>query len=119
MNKVLLIGRLTRDPELRYTSGDQKAVCKFTLAVNRPGRDAGADFIRIQVWERSAENCEKYLRKGSMVGIEGRITTSQYEKDGKKLTLTEVRADRVDFLTVATPDDKPETFQEIQEELPF
>jgi len=119
MNKVLLIGRLTRDPELRYTSGDQKAVCKFTLAVNRIGKDAGADFIRVQVWDRSAENCEKYLEKGSMVGIEGRITTSQYEKDGKKLTLTEVRADRVEFLTLAKPEERPEIFQAIQEELSF
>ena len=118
MNRVELIGRLTRDPELRYTN-DQKAVCKFTLAVNRNGKDAGADFIRIQVWDKSAENCEKYLSKGSMVGVEGRITTSQYEKEGKKQTMTEVRADRVEFLTLAKPEEKQGLFQAIQEELPF
>ena len=118
MNKVELIGRLTRDPELRYTTS-QKAVCEFTVAVNRPGRDAGADFIRVQTWERTAENCKAYLAKGSMVGVEGSIRVETYEKDGQKKQTTRVRADWVEFLTVATPDEKPESFQAIQEEIPF
>ena len=118
MNKVLLIGRLTRGPELRYTQ-TQKAVCKFTLAVQKPGRDSGADFIKVQVWDKAGENCHMYLSKGSMVGLEGRITTGSYEKDGKTYYTTEVTADRVEFLTTATPDEKTDDFQQIQEELPF
>lgn len=102
MNKSILIGRLTRDPELKYIpSGD--AVANFTLAVDRPfANKAGekeADFIPIVVWKKQAENCAKYLTKGSQVAIDGRIQVRSWEKDGKRQYMTEVVADRVEFLS--------------------
>lgn len=82
MNKVILIGRLTKDPELRYTSNNI-AVATFTIAVNREyanqNGEREADFINIQVWKKQAENCNKYLTKGSKVAIDGRIQTRNYE----------------------------------------
>lgn len=103
MNSVVLIGRLTRDPELRYTNGaNQMAVAKFSIAVDRPvrqGEERKADFPRITVFGKQAENCEKFLAKGRMVGIQGRIQTGSYQdKDGKTVYTTDVIADRVEFL---------------------
>ena len=102
MNKVILIGRLTRDPELRYTSSNV-ATCTFSLAVDRTftnqNGEREADFINIVVWRKQAENCKNYLTKGSQVAIEGRIQTRNYDdKDGKKVYVTEVVADNVQFL---------------------
>ena len=102
MNKVFLIGRLTRDPELRYT-GSNVAVATFSLAVNRPfTNQAGereADFINIVVWRKQAENVKNYLTQGSQVAIDGRIQTRSYDgEDGKKRYVTEVIADNVQFL---------------------
>jgi len=102
MNKVFLIGRLTRDPELRYT-GSNIAVATFSIAVNRPfANQAGereADFINIVVWRRQAENIKNYLTQGSQVAIDGRIQTRSYDgEDGKKRYVTEVVADNVQFL---------------------
>ena len=74
MNSVVLIGRLTRDPELRYTSGSQMAVATFTIAIDRPVRAGGekqTDFPRVTVFGKQAENCEKYLAKGRLVGVQG------------------------------------------------
>ena len=102
MNSVILIGRLTRDPELRYTSGSQMAVTNFSIAVDRPtrqGEERKADFPRITVFGKQAENCEKFLAKGRMVAIQGRIQTGSYQdKDGKTIYTTDVVADRVEFL---------------------
>lgn len=103
MNSVLLIGRLTRDPEVRYTAGTQMAVARFSIAINRrkdrKGNDRGTDFPNIVVFDRQAENCEKYLAKGRLVGIEGRIQTGSYtNKEGKTVYTTEVVANRVEFL---------------------
>ena len=103
VNSVVLIGRLTRDPELRYTTGgNQMAIAKFSIAVDRPvrqGEERKADFPRITVFGKQAENCEKYLAKGRMVGIQGRIQTGSYpDKDGKTVYTTDVIADRVEFL---------------------
>ena len=102
MNSVILTGRLTRDPELRYTSGSQMAVAKFSIAVDRPvrqGKEREADFPRITVFGKQAENCERYLAKGRMVGIQGRIQTGSYQdRDGKTVYTTDVIADRVEFL---------------------
>ena len=102
MNSVILTGRLTRDPELRYTTGSQMAVTKFSIAVDRPvrqGKEREADFPRITVFGKQAENCERYLAKGRMVGIQGRIQTGSYQdKDGKTVYTTDVIADRVEFL---------------------
>lgn len=100
MNQVALIGRLTRDPEVRWTQ-DQMAIASFSIAIDRPPRKDGTkdtDFPRITVFGRQAENCEKYLKKGRLVGITGRIQTGSYEKDGVKIYTTDVVADRVEFL---------------------
>lgn len=100
MNSVALIGRLTRDPEVRWTQ-DQMAIATFSIAIDRPPRKdgtRGTDFPRITVFGRQAENCEKYLKKGLLVGIVGRIQTGSYEKDGQKIYTTDVVADRVEFL---------------------
>ena len=101
MNRVELIGRLTRDPELRYT-GSNIATTRFTLAVNRPFQsqngEQGTDFINIVVWRKQAENVKKYCTKGSLVAVEGRIQTGSYEKDGQRVYTTDVVADSVQFL---------------------
>ncbi len=102
MNKVFLIGRLTRDPELRYT-GSNTAVASFSLAVNRnftnQAGEREADFINIVVWRKQAENVKNYLSQGSQVAIEGRIQTRSYDdQEGKKRYITEVVADNVEFL---------------------
>lgn len=98
MNRVVLIGRLSRDPEIRHTQAG-KAVTKFPLAVSRPGRDGGADFLWVVCWDRLAEVCANNLTKGRLVAVAGRIATSQYEdKAGSKRTAWEVVADSVEFL---------------------
>ncbi len=102
MNKVFLIGRLTRDPELRYT-GSNTAVASFSIAVNRnftnQSGEREADFINIVVWRKQAENVKNYLTQGSQVAIDGRIQTRSYDdQDGKKRYVTEVVADNVEFL---------------------
>lgn len=102
MNKVVLIGRLTRDPELRYTQSNIPAA-SFTLAVNRPFQNQNgerdADFINIVMWRKQAETAKKYLAKGSLIAVEGRIQTRNYDgQDGKKVYVTEVVADNFEFL---------------------
>ena len=102
MNKVVLIGRLVRDPELRYT-GSNLPVATFSIAVNRNfSNQAGereADFINIVVWRKQAENCKNYLTQGSQVAIEGRIQTRTYDDpNGQRRYITEVVADNVEFL---------------------
>ncbi|MBQ9708307.1 MAG: single-stranded DNA-binding protein [Firmicutes bacterium] len=100
MNSVQLIGRLTRDPEVRYTTGqNQTAVARFSIAVNDGyGDNERTSFINIVVFGRQAENCERYLSKGRQVGITGRIQTGSYEKDGRTIYTTDVVANRVEFL---------------------
>ena len=102
MNSVALIGRLTRDPEVRYGAATQTAVARFTIAVDRQrgGRDGEqtADFISIVCFGKTAELVEKYMGKGRLVGVTGRIQTGSYEKDGRKVYTTDVVADRVEFL---------------------
>ena len=101
MNSVQLIGRLTRDPEVRYTPS-QMAVATFTLAIDRPtrqGEERKADFPRITVFGRQAETCEKFLTKGRKVTIEGRIQTGSYQNNkGDTVYTTDVVANRVEFL---------------------
>lgn len=96
MNKVVLKGRLTKDAELRM-SGDM-AVTRFTVAVDRRGRDAGADFISCVAFGKTAEFLEKYFKKGNRVGLCGHIQTGSYEKDGTKVYTTDVIADEVEFV---------------------
>lgn len=102
MNSVILIGRLARDPELSYTPNTQTAVGRFTIAVDRPkrdGEDQGADFIRVTVWGRQAETCDRYLTKGRQVAVHGRIQTGSYrDRSGETVYTTDVVADRVEFL---------------------
>ena len=100
MNSIILIGRLTKDPDLRYTQAG-KAVCSFTLAVDRPysGESKEADFINIVVWNKAGENAAKYLAKGRQTAVEGRLQIRSYDgNDGKKRYVTEVIADRVEFI---------------------
>jgi len=103
LNRVILIGRLTRDPELRYTPAGV-AVTQFTLAVDRPFTSGGskereADFINIVTWRQLAETCANYLRKGRLTAVEGRIQVRNYDNnEGKRVYVTEIVADNVRFL---------------------
>lgn len=101
MNKCILIGRLTRDPELRYTQSGTP-VCSESLAVRRPTARDGeedADFINITVWGKAAENLAKYKRKGGQIAIEGRLQVSNYtDREGAKRWKTEVVANSVEFI---------------------
>lgn len=100
MNSVILTGRLTRDPEVRYISESQMAVATFTIAIDRVGgKEKKTDFPRITVFGKQAENCERFLTKGRLVGIQGRLQTGSYtNKDGATVYTTDVVADRVEFL---------------------
>ncbi len=102
MNRIVLVGRLTKDPDLRYTPAGA-AVATFTLAVNRTFTnqqgEREADFIQCVVWRKPAENVANFLKKGSMAGVDGRIQTRNYEdSDGKRVFVTEVVAESVQFL---------------------
>lgn len=101
LNRVILIGRLTRDPELRYTPNGV-AVANFTLAVDRrqvKDREKEADFIDIVVWQKQAENCANYIGKGRLVAVEGRLQIRSYDdKEGNKRKVAEVIAETVRFL---------------------
>lgn len=100
MNNVVLIGRLTKDPEIRYVPETQNAVATFTLAVDRPfSKEKQADFLRIVVFGKQAENCERFLSKGRLVGVQGRIQTGSYKtQTGDTRYTTDIVADRVEFL---------------------
>jgi single-strand DNA-binding protein len=136
MNNVSLIGRLTRDPEVRYTAGTQMAVAKFTVAIDDGfGEKKRTNFIPVTVFGKTAENCEKYLAKGRLVGVQGKIQTGSYtNKDGATVYTTDVVADRVEFLEwgdrpqgqssgmnqmASSFDDAPAGFSAIDEDIPF
>ena len=102
MNRVVLVGRLTRDPDLRYTSGGH-AVANFTIAVNRPFKNEQgeneADFVNCVTFRKQAENLANYMKKGNLIGIDGRIQTRSYDaQDGKRVFVTEVLAESIQFL---------------------
>ena len=124
MNSVILIGRVAQDIEVRYTAG-QMAVATFTVAVDRPVKDKEkqADFPRVTVFGKLAENCERYTRKGLRIGIQGRLQTGSYKnKDGHTVYTTDVIAERVQFIDFANSrKDEPvqEGFAAIDEEIPF
>lgn len=118
LNNVMLIGRLTKDPELRYVANSGTAIATFTLAVDKQvsrekkqemeakGQPT-ADFIRTVVWGRQAESCAKHLAKGLLTAVQGRIQTGSYDdKDGKRIFTTDVVAERVQFLEWADRDKK-------------
>lgn len=113
MNKVVLIGRLTKDPDLKYTPGAGKSVCTFTLAVDRrvqKDKEKEADFIPIVIWGKQAESTANYMSKGKLMGVSGRIQTRSYDaKDGTKRYITEVVADEVQFLEWAKKQENTET----------
>ena len=127
MNNVQLIGRLTRDVELRYTQGAEPiAVATFTLAINRQGKKEQADFPRIIVFGKQAENCEKYLAKGRRVAVEGRLQTGSYQnKNGDTVYTTDVVANRIEFIDfkdnqkTSKDNEIPDSFQAIDEDVPF
>lgn len=101
MNRAILIGRLTKEPELKATASGV-SVCTFTLAVDRRFKQEGpeADFIPVVVWRTQAENCAKYLHKGSQASVCGSIQTRSYDdKNGNKVYVTEINAEEVQFLT--------------------
>ena len=106
MNLAILIGRLTRDPDLRYIPSTGKAVTTFTLAVERPfttkDGQKQADFFNIVVWGRIAENCANYLSKGKLAGVKGQIQNRSYDnQNGEKRYVTEIIASEVQFLEKA------------------
>ena len=134
MNKVVLMGRLTRDPEVRYTSANNTLVASFSLAVNRrfarQGEERQADFINVVAWDRTGEFCSKYFKKGQQVVVIGRIQTRSYDdKDGKKVYVTEVVAEEVYFadskkeenVSNSTPFENTPAFTPVDDssELPF
>jgi single-strand DNA-binding protein len=127
MNNVTLIGRLTKDPEVRYTGESQMAVARFSIAIDRPTKgEKQTDFPNIVVFGKQAENCERFLTKGKLVGIEGRIQTGSYtNKNGDKVYTTDVVANRVEFLEWGDKKEKaddgiPEGFSAVNDDdIPF
>lgn len=96
MNTLIFIGRLTKTPEVKYTTG-QVAVCEFNIAIDR-GKD-GADFPRLKAFGKEAENLERYKKRGDLIGIQGHIKTGSYEKDGKTFYTQDLIADRIEYLS--------------------
>lgn len=97
MNTVLFIGRLTKDPEVRYTAEKQMAVCDFTIAVAR-GKDKESDFPRFRCFGKEAENLERFKKKGDLIGITGHVRTGSYLKDGTTVYTQDLIADRIEYL---------------------
>jgi single-strand DNA-binding protein len=109
MNKVVLMGRLTRDPEVRYTQTNNTLVASFSLAVNRrfakQGEERQADFVNIVAWSKTGEFCSKYFKKGQQVGVIGRIQTRTWDDEqGQKHYATEVVAEEVEFISTKNND---------------
>ncbi|MDY2597032.1 MAG: single-stranded DNA-binding protein [Eubacteriales bacterium] len=128
MNTVILIGRLTKDPEIRVISQSETTVANFTLAVDRPmAKEKTADFIRIVCFGKTAELCERFLTKGRQVAVHGRIQTGSYKtQSGETRYTTEVVAERVEFLGSkgdSSPKEVdssiPDGFSELDDDVPF
>lgn len=124
MNKVVLIGRMTKDAQLAYTSNTQKAVTKFTLAVDRINE--GADFINCVAFGKQAENIEKFVKKGNRLAVSGRIQTGSYEKEGQKIYTTDIIVENAEFIEPkkeSNESSKEETkqpqFEAIDFDIPF
>jgi single-strand DNA-binding protein len=121
INQVTLVGRLTKDPDLRITQ-EGTSVTNVTVAVNRPFRnqlgEIGADFVQCILWKRMAENTAQYCRKGSLVGITGRIQTRYYDnQEGKRVYVTEVVAETIKFLESKRSTEIPH--QQVENKLPI
>lgn len=129
MNSVVLIGRLVKDPDVRYTAGTQMAVANFTIAIDRyvKNGEKQTDFPRITVFGKQAENCEKFTAKGRLIAVQGRIQTGSYKnKAGDTVYTTDVVADRVEFLEWKKRDDEPyeaedpaDSFAALNEDIPW
>ena len=128
MNKVILMGRLTKDPEVRYAQGDSSmAIANYSIAVDRKGNDAGTDFINIVAFGKNGEFAEKYLHKGTKVLITGHIQTGSYtNKDGNKVYTTDVVAEEQEFAESKKAEESaPKSFDginfeiEVEDDLPF
>ena len=127
INRVILVGRITKDPDLKNTTNNLSVVT-FTLAVNRPFKNSNGenevDFVQCVVWRKQAENLYKYVKKGNMIGVDGRIQTRNYEdSNGKKVYITEIVCDCVQFLETNKQDektkDKPYYYKDDKNEPPF
>ena len=122
MNKVFLIGRLSRDPELRHTTSGTP-VCQINVAISRPvqqGAEPQTDFINVVIWNRQAENVARYLSKGRQIAIEGRIQTRNYDNaEGRRTYVTEVIASNVEFLGSANDNNRANNQAQSFNENPF
>jgi len=144
MNSVNLVGRLARDPEVRVNPQTQSSVARFTVACDRGGKDRngedrGADFISCVAFGKTAEFMERYFTKGKLIGLQGRIQTGKYEKDGRTVYTTDVVVDRVEFVggkgdqpsggnggfgqggqgNPFGSDDAPQGFSKLDDDIPF
>ena len=121
MNKVILVGRITKDPELRNIQSGSSVV-NFTIAVGRPTTQnsdqntSNADFINCVIWNKQAENLAKYVKKGSLIGVEGRIQTRTYEANGVTRYITEVLCDNVQFLETKNDSARSQQDDEVEED---
>lgn len=117
MNKFIGIGRITAKPELQYTPSTQTAVTHFTVAINRQSKEGGADFIRVTAFGRQAENICRYMDKGRMIAIDGKIQTGSYkDKDGKTVYTTDVVVGNTEFLGSASEKPK-QTAEEVAQDV--
>lgn len=118
MNNVTLIGRIVRDPDVRYSS-EQMAIARFTIAIDRPPKNGKkeADYPNCVAFGKTAEVIEKYCTKGKQVGITGRITTGSYEREGQKVYTTTVAVDRLDLLSGG--DEKPKEDKPVETQETF
>lgn len=127
MNKTMLIGRTTKDIQCKYTAQTQKAVARFTLAVDRMRKEDGTDFISCVAWGKTAELMEKYVKRGHQISVVGHLQSGSYEKDGQKIYTTDVVVEEMKFLEkrqsssqpTAQEDETPQDFAYLDEDLPF
>ena len=125
MNKVMLMGRLTRDPEVRVTQDGQTTIAKFGIAVDRRWKEDKADFFNVTAFNKTAQLAEKYLKKGTKIALAGRLQLDEYtNKDGQKVTSVSIVAEEVEFCESKKTEDKPkdgfmDVPKDLDEELPF
>ena len=125
MNRVILLGRLSRDPEVRVTQDGQTTIAKFGIAVDRRGKEDKADFFNVTAFNKTAQFAEKYLKKGTKIALAGRLQQDEYtNKDGQKVTSVSVVAEEVEFCESKKTEDKPkdgfmDVPKDLGEELPF
>ena len=125
MNRVILLGRLSRDPDVRVTQDGQTTIAKFGIAVDRRGKEDKADFFNVTAFNKTAQFAEKYLKKGTKIALAGRLQQDEYtNKDGQKVTSVSVVAEEVEFCESKKTEDKPkdgfmDVPKDLGEELPF